>query len=60
MDRSFREQGSDAQQAPNSFLATLKILASQLLKLEGLISLTEEEQEEAGIYTDYTDRPGGE
>ena len=57
MDSSFREQGSDTQKAPRSFLASLRIFASQLMRLAGLIRLTEEEQEEAGI---YLDRPGGE
>jgi hypothetical protein len=50
MDRSFREQGAGTQQAPKSFLAGLQILASLILWLAGLITLTEEEQEEAGIY----------
>jgi len=57
MDSSFREQGSNTQEAPSSFFASLRILASQLMKLVSFISLTEEEQEEAGI---YLDRPGGE
>lgn len=57
MDGSFREQGSDTQKAPESFLASLRIFASLLNWLVGLFRLTEEEQEEAGI---YLDRPGGE
>ncbi len=57
MDSSFREQGSSAQEAPKSFLAGLKILASLINWLAGLIMLTEEEREEAGI---YLGRPGGE
>ena len=57
MDSSFREQGSGTQEAPKSFLASLKILASLINWLAGLIRLTEEEQEEAGI---YLGRPGGE
>jgi hypothetical protein len=57
MDSSFREQGSDTQRAPRSFLASLRILASLINWLAGLLRLTEEEQEEAGI---YLDRPGGE
>jgi hypothetical protein len=57
MDSSFREQGSDTQEAPQSFLAGLRIFASLMHWLAGLIRLTEEEQEEAGI---YLDRPGGE
>jgi hypothetical protein len=57
MDSSFREQGSDTQKAPRSFLASLRIFASLINWLAGLIRLTEEEREEAGI---YFDRPGGE
>jgi hypothetical protein len=57
MDGSFREQGSGTQQAPRNFLAGLTILASLIHWLAGLIRLTEEEQEEAGI---YLDRLGGE
>ena len=57
MDSSFREQGSDTQKAPRSFLASRRILASLIKWLAGLFRLTEEEQEEAGI---YLDRPGGE
>ena len=57
MDSSFREQGSGTQQAPKSFFASLPILASRINWLAGLIKLTEEEREDAGI---YLDRPGGE
>ena len=57
MDSSFREQGSDTQEAPQSFFTSLKILVSRLMKLGRLIELTEEEKEEAGI---YLDRPKGE
>jgi len=57
MDSSFHEQGSHAQQDLKPFLAGLRILASLISWLAGLISLTEEEREEAGI---YLDRPGGE
>ena len=57
MDNSFQEQGSHAQQDSKPFLAGLKIFASLISWLAGLISLTEEEREEAGI---YLDRPGGE
>ena len=57
MDRSFREQGSGMQQNPKRFLASLPILTSVIKWLASLIKLTEEEQEEAGI---YLDRPGGE
>ena len=57
MDSSFREQGSGTQQDPKSFLANLPVLASIIQWLAGLIQLTEEEQEDAGIYIDH---PGGE
>ena len=57
MDGSFREQDPDTPQAPKSFLAGLPILASLIHWLAGLITLTEEEQEEAGI---YLGRLGGE
>ena len=57
MDGSFREQGSGRLQAPKSFVAGLQILASLISWLAGFIRLTEDEQEEAGI---YLDRLGGE
>lgn len=57
MDSSFHEQGSGRQQAPKSFLAGLKVLATLIQWLAGFMLLTEEEREEAGI---YLDRPGGE
>ena len=57
MDSSFREQESETQRAPKSFLAGLQILTSLIHWLAGLIRLTEEEKEEAGI---YLGRPGGE
>jgi hypothetical protein len=58
MDGSFREQqGFNTQEARKSFLAGRRILASLIHWLVGLISLTEEKQEEAGI---YLDRVGGE
>jgi hypothetical protein len=50
MDSSFRERGSDTQQAPTSFFASLRILGSIVRWLASLIKLTEEEQEDAGIY----------
>ncbi len=59
MDSSLREQGSGTQEAPKSFLAGLKILASFIKWLAGLIELTEEEREEAGIYLGRPG-PGGE
>jgi len=57
VDSSFREQGSDTQEAPRSFFTSLRILVSQLMSLGRVIELTEEEKEEAGI---YLDRPKGE
>ena len=57
MDGSFREQGSDTQQAPKSLVAGLQVLARLIQWLAGLIRVTEEEREEAGI---YLDRLGGE
>ena len=57
MDSSFREQGSGPHRAPNSFFASLPILASLINWLAALIKLTEEEREDVGI---YPDRPGGE
>jgi hypothetical protein len=57
MDSSFREQRSGPQQAAKSFFASLPILASLINWLAGLIKLTDEEREDAGI---YLDRPGGE
>ena len=57
MDSSFREQGSGTQAAPKSFGGGLVILTSLITWLAGLIKLTEEEREDAGI---YLDRPGGE
>ena len=50
MDSSFREQGSGTQQNPKRFLASLPILPGIIKWLANLIKLTEEEQEEAGIY----------
>jgi hypothetical protein len=50
MDRSFRgRQTSGTQETSKSFLASLRFLASLITWLAGLIELTEEEQEEAGI-----------
>ena len=57
MDNSFHQQESNIQQ-PSSFLASLQIFDSILLAfmrrsvnwLAGLIKLTEEEQEDAGVY----------
>jgi len=50
MDNSFHRQGSGTQQDPKSFLVSLPILASLIKWLAGLIKLTEEEREDAGIY----------
>ena len=49
MDNSFSRHGSDTQQA-SGLLASLQIFDSILNWLAGLIQLTEEEQEDAGIY----------
>jgi hypothetical protein len=51
MDSPFREQGSGMQQDPKRFLVSLPTILSGLIKwLAGLIKLTEEEREDAGIY----------
>jgi len=52
MDNYFdrQGQGSDTQQDQKSFLVSLPILASIIQWLASLIKLTEEEQEDAGIY----------
>ena len=57
MDSSFREQASDTQKAPKSFLASLRSFAWLTQWLAGAFQMTEEEQEDAGI---YLDRLGGE
>ena len=60
MDSSFREQESgmqSMQKTPKSFLASLRIFASLINWLAGLIKLTEAEREDAGI---YIGRVGGE
>ena len=57
MDGSLPEPASGTQQHPKRFLAILTTLAGIIKWLAGLISFTEEEQEDAGI---YLDRPGGE
>jgi hypothetical protein len=56
MDNSFHQQESNIQQ-PSGFLASLQIFDSILLLmrrslnwLTGLLKLTEEEQEDAGVY----------
>ncbi len=51
MDHSTREQeASGTQQDPKSFLVSLPILGGILQWLSSLTKLTEEEQEDAGIY----------
>jgi hypothetical protein len=57
MDRSFREQGSGTQQQPKRFWVSPTMLASLIKWLAGLIKLTEEEWEDAGV---YIGRVGGE
>jgi hypothetical protein len=58
MDNPCHEQGSRTQQDSKRFLMSLLPILENLIKwLAGLIKLTEEEREEAGI---YLDRPGGE
>jgi hypothetical protein len=52
MDNSFHEQGSRTHQDPERFLVSLTLLASIIKRLAGLVKLTEEEQEDAGIYID--------
>jgi hypothetical protein len=57
MDNSFHEQGSNTQQDPKHFLVNVPILGNLVKWLASLIHWTEEDEEEAGI---YTDRLGGE
>ena len=57
MDNSFQEQGSHTHQDPERFFVSLPILGNLIKWLASLIQLTEEEQEEAGI---YLGRLGGE
>jgi len=49
MDNPFHRQGSDTQ-PPGGFSASLQIFDGILNWLAGFIQLTEEEQEDAGIY----------
>ena len=51
MDNPFRQQESETQQS-NGFLAVLRIFTDTLHWLANLVQLTEEEQEDAGIYLD--------
>lgn len=57
MDGSFPDPASGTQKHPKRFLVSLTTLTSIIKWLAGLITLTEEEQEEAGI---YLGRLGGE
>jgi hypothetical protein len=57
MSISLREKEPGLQQEPKGFLKNLPALASLIHWLAGFILLTEEEQENAGI---YLDRLGGE
>jgi hypothetical protein len=57
MDSSIREPASGTQKHPKRFLVSLTMLASLIKWLAGLMSLTKEEQEKAGI---YLGRLGGE
>jgi hypothetical protein len=52
MDNSFHPQRSDTRPPGAFFTALLKVLDSALHWLAGLIQLTEEEQEDAGIFPD--------
>lgn len=50
MDQSFHRKESDLQQEPSGFLvANLQTVSGVITWLAGLIQLTEEEQEDAGI-----------
>ena len=57
MDGSFGEQESETRQQPKRSFLNLQIPARLIQWLAGLIHLTEEEREVAGI---YLDRPGDE
>ena len=50
MDGSFPEPASGTQEHPRRFLASLTTLSGIIKWLAGLVTLTEEEKEEAGIY----------
>jgi hypothetical protein len=52
MDSSVHEQGSDRQQDPKRSWVRLLVPLSILKWLAELINLTEEEQQDAGIYLD--------
>jgi hypothetical protein len=57
MDGSFPEPASGTQQRSKRSLAMLTTFAGLIKWLTGLISFTDEEREDAGI---YLDRLGGE
>jgi hypothetical protein len=58
MDSSFREQESGTQQdSKRFFFVNVSIIRSIIEHLASVIKLTEEEQEDAGI---YPERLGGE
>jgi hypothetical protein len=52
MDNSFGDHESATQNEPKRFLVRLTLLASIIKWLAGLIHLTEEEREDAGVYID--------
>ena len=52
MDSSFPEKGSDAQEQAKSSFMSLRSPVSIIRWLARLITLTEEEQENAGIHLD--------
>lgn len=54
MDHSFREQGSSTQQnrSPRAYWTNLPILGNIIRLLTDLFHWTDEEWEDAGIYTD--------
>jgi len=52
MDNSVRDQEVTTQKNPKSSFVGLIFLASIFKRLAGLVKLTEEEQEEAGIHID--------
>lgn len=51
MDDSFRQQESETQQS-NNFFVSLQVLNGILEWLASFVRLTEDEQEDAGIYLD--------
>lgn len=57
MSSSLNEKESDSQQGTLGLLLNLPLIARLLDRLNEIFRMTEEEQEEAGIYLDH---PGGE